>query len=86
MQDLALLQRRMNRSQSINDRVQAEAKLSPVVTYSDRDPVTGHRNMVRPDGSIDRANKLDNADPSSSPGWYMPGRLGLPAQISSRSV
>lgn len=85
-QDLALLQRRISRSLSIDKRNDRRSQLSPVVGYVDRDPTTGLRNMVQADGSIDRATKLDNANPEASPGWYLPGTIGFPAQISSRPV
>jgi hypothetical protein len=84
MDDLFLLQQRMNRKRDHADRLQARSALAPVVTAGDRDPVTGFRKIESLDGGDDRANKLDNAENTPIPGWYQPGRLGVPSQISSK--
>lgn len=86
MNGLELLQNRMNRSRQNLQRYNDRLRRSPVVSYVNRDPITGHRNMVRPDGGVDMARKLDNANPDRQPGWYLEGTLGFPAQISSKPV
>ena len=83
MSDIYLLQQRLNRSREVSNRYEERSRLSPVVSTGERDPETGQRFMVQADGSIDKAVKLDNATPDKSPGWYLEGTLGFPAQISS---
>ena len=58
--------------------------VSTVVTYGDRDPVTGLRTIETADGGFAQAKYLSNSEPESVPSIAQFSTIGLSGYISQR--
>lgn len=76
---------RRDRRKRQNQRRQAVRSTLPgVATYSERDGVSGYREIVAPDGGAGFAEYISSAKPPEQPDLYIRGGLGKPGIISSK--